>query len=70
MTLKQIYEDKKNEPSPAQVFITRLAKATCRKETTVRQWLSGIQVPNDLVKKRIAVELAVPEDDLFPLEDK
>ncbi len=70
MTLKEIYEDKKNEPSPAQVFITRLAKATCRKEQTVRQWLSGIQTPNDLVKKRISAELNIPEDELFPLENE
>lgn len=70
MTLKQLYEDKKNEPSPAQVFISRLAKATCRRETTVRQWLSSIQTPNELVKKRISAELDVPVDELFPKEDK
>lgn len=70
MTLKQLYEDKKNEPSPAQAFISRLAKATCRRETTVRQWLSSIQTPNELVKKRISAELDVPVDELFPKEDK
>ena len=45
-------------------------KATCRRETTVRQWLSSIQTPNELVKKRISAELNVPVDELFPKEDK
>ena len=70
MTLKEIYETKKNELSPAQLFIALLAKITCRKETTVRQWLSGIQEPNDLAKKRISTELGSPVEELFPSSAK
>lgn len=70
MTLKEIYETKKNELSPAQSFIALLAKITCRKETTVRQWLSGIQEPNDLAKKRISTELGIPVEELFPSSAK
>ena len=70
MTLKEIYETKKNELSPAQLFIALLAKITCRKETTVRQWLSGIQEPNDLAKKRISTELGIPVEELFPSSAK
>ena len=70
MTLKEIYETKKNELSPAQLFIALLAKITCRKETTVRQWLSRIQEPNDLAKKRISAELGIPVEELFPSSAK
>lgn len=66
MTLKEIYENKKNELSPAKLFIELLAKITCRKETTVRQWLSGIQEPNDIAKRRISAELGIPVEELFP----
>lgn len=66
MTLKEMYEEKKSELSPAQVFIALLARITCRKETIVRQWLSGVQEPNDLAKKRISIELGVPIEELFP----
>lgn len=66
MTLRELYDLKKQEPSPAQAFIKKLSKATCRTETTVRQWLSGIQQPNDLVKKRIARTLNMEVTELFP----
>lgn len=66
MTLKELYEAKKNEPSPAQLLIMRLSRITCRTESTVRQWLSGIQEPNELAKKRIASELEIPVEELFP----
>lgn len=68
MTFKDVYLTKKNLPTPAQEFITLIASATCRKETTVQQWLSGIQTPNDTVKKRISQVLNLPVDELFPEE--
>lgn len=69
MTFKDVYLTKKNLPTPAQEFITLIASATCRKETTVQQWLSGIQTPNDTVKKRISQVLNLPVDELFPEDE-
>lgn len=39
MTFKELYQQTKEQPSPAQVFIREIADATCREESTVRQWL-------------------------------
>ena len=66
MTFKEAYLEKKNLPTPAQEFVTLIATATCRKETTVLQWLSGVQTPNDTVKERISQVLHRPLDELFP----
>ena len=66
MTLKEIYEIEKIKPNPAQVFIKRLADVTCRETSTVRQWLSGVQEPNQKAKEKIAKELGLPLEELFP----
>lgn len=69
MTFKEAYLEKKNLPTPAQEFVSLIATATCRKETTVLQWLSGIQTPNDTVKNRISQVLNTPVEELFPAEE-
>lgn len=66
MTFKQLYLQAKEQPSPAQVFIRKIADATCREASTVRQWLSGTQIPNAKAKERIAEILNKPVDELFP----
>ena len=50
-TLKELYLEEKEKPTPAQLFVTRIAEITCREESTVRQWLSGIQTPNQRAKR-------------------
>lgn len=69
MTFKELYQQTKEQPSPAQVFIREIADATCREESTVRQWLSGTQVPNAKAKERIAEILGKPVGELFPPDD-
>lgn len=69
MTFKELYQQTKEQPSPAQVFIREIADATCREESTVRQWLSGTQVPNAKAKERIAEILDKPVSELFPPEE-
>lgn len=69
MTFKELYQQTKEQPSPAQVFIREIADATCREESTVRQWLSGTQVPNAKAKERIAEILHKPVSELFPLDE-
>ncbi|MCQ2299672.1 MAG: hypothetical protein MJZ81_06075 [Bacteroidales bacterium] len=65
MTFKEFYEVEKEKPTPAAAFISRIAKATCKEETTVRMWLMGRQVPDALTIKVIAEELGTTPETLF-----
>ncbi len=69
MTLRVIYHAEKNKPTPGQVFIQKLADATCREAATVRMWLSGVQTPNPKTKERISMVLNIPVEILFPEEE-
>lgn len=69
MTFKELYQQTKEQPNPAQVFIREIADATCREESTVRQWLSGTQVPNAKAKERIAAVLGKDVNELFPPDE-
>ena len=60
-----IYNERKNEPTPAQKFITEVAELTKRSETTVRMWLSGVQIPDHNVCVVIANHFNVEPDTLF-----
>lgn len=69
MTFKELYQQTKEQPNPVQVFIREIADATCREESTVRQWLSGTQVPNAKAKERIAMVLGKTVGELFPMDE-
>lgn len=64
-TFKQLYTERKNEPTPAQQFISEVAKLTNRSELTVRMWLFGGQVPDPNVSKVIGMHFNVEPDSLF-----
>lgn len=70
MNLREIYRALREEPSPAQKFVTQIAALCCREEKTVRQWLSGSQVPPPLVQGKIAEMLDSSVEVLFPVLDK
>lgn len=70
MTLKEMYQVEKNKPNPAQVFIEKIAEVTCREPSTVRQWLSGSQTPNQKAKERIARHFGKSVDELFDVNDE
>ena len=61
-----LYEEQKKKPTAAQLFVQRVAEITHRKEQTVRMWLSGQQIPDELVQGVIAREFGVSASDLFP----
>ena len=69
MTFKEIYQDERMKPTPAQVFIQKIADVTCRESSTVRQWLSGTQTPNSKAKERIAEALNRTVEELFPANE-
>lgn len=67
-TFRNLYEDEKKKPTAAQLFVSRVATLTKRSEMTVRMWLSGQQVPDELAKSVIAQEFGADVNSLFPIE--
>ena len=65
-TFKDLYLREKAKPTPAQVFISEIAELTRRSVATVRAWISGCQVPDDLAKLQIAKRYGIDINDLFP----
>ncbi len=59
---------KKKKPTAAQLFVSRVATLTKRSEVTVRMWISGQQVPDELAKSVIAQEFGADVNSLFPKE--
>ena len=65
-TFKELYEEAKKMPTPAQGFVNEIAELTHRSELTVRMWLSGRQIPDELAQATIAKRYDVSIDSLFP----
>lgn len=65
-TFYELYSERKSRPTPAQEFVSEVARITRRTETTVRMWLSGQQVPDALAQSIIADHFGVKADGLFP----
>lgn len=65
-TFIELYNEAKNQPTPAQKFISDVATITHRSEMTVRMWLAGRQFPDDLAKVTIAEKFGVSVESLFP----
>lgn len=63
-SFKECYEEV-STMSPKKMWILRIAQVTHRSEATVRMWLSGRQVPEELIQEIIAKELGVPVEGLF-----
>ena len=63
-SFKECYEEV-STMSPKKMWIQRIAKVTHRSEATVRMWLSGRQVPEELIQEIISKELGVPVEGLF-----
>ena len=66
-SFRDLYEEEKKKPTSAQIFISDVAKLTKRSEATVRMWISGRQVPDELVQNMIADRFNVDVETLFPL---
>ena len=65
-TFKALYEEQKKIPTAAQIFVAEVAALTKRSEATVRMWLSGQQIPDELVQTIIAKKFNVCINSLFP----
>jgi transcriptional regulator with XRE-family HTH domain len=69
MTFKEIYNREKTKLTPCQNFIKEVAEVTRKSENTVRTWISGAIVPDELTKKVLSDYFNVPEDELFKKEE-
>lgn len=75
MTFRQIYDTYKNKlerkPTPAQEFIREIAQLTHCSEVTVRAWVyNPAQQPDKLTQSVLAQHFGIPEDELFPPQNK
>ncbi len=68
-TFKELYEDELRKPTAAQEFVNEVSEITHRSKVTVRMWLSGRQVPDELAQTIIADRYNVDVKSLFPREE-
>ena len=69
ISLREMYDELRKEPSPSRKFIRELAELTNRSELTVRLWLGGHHEPEPLVTQIIAKAYDVDPSALFPKGD-
>lgn len=66
MSFKDLYNKEGAKPTPRQAFITEVARITKKAETTVKQWINGIQTPDALTIDTIAKHFDCDPETLFP----
>lgn len=69
-TFKELYDEELRKPTAAQKFVSEVSELTHRSEVTVRMWLSGRQVPDELAQTIIAQKFNVDVKSLFPREEQ
>lgn len=72
MTIREYYlklKAKERPPHPAKQFVLTIAAATGKSPKTIRQWLSGVQVPAKESMLIISSETGIPMEELFPPEE-
>ena len=65
-TLKEIYDEQKKLPTPANAFVLKLCGVTHRSEMTVRSWLSGKYRPDINTQIILSQYFDTPVESLFP----
>lgn len=69
-TFRELYDEELRKPTAAQRFIREVSELTHRSEVTVRFWLSGRQVPDELAQTIIAQKYNVDVKHLFPAKEE
>ena len=69
-TFFDLYNEQKSKPTPAQEFISEVARITKRTTNTVRMWLSGQQTPDALAQSIIAEHFGASITSLCPKAEK
>ena len=65
ISLRELYEELRKQPSPSRKFIKELAELTNRSELTVRLWLTGHHEPEPLIAQLIAKTYDLDPDTIF-----
>ncbi|WP_281642650.1 hypothetical protein [Hoylesella loescheii] len=65
-TFKELYEAERDKPTAAQHFIATVAEITHRSTNTVKMWLTGRQVPDELARTIMAQHFRCDAEQLFP----
>ena len=65
-SLKEMYDEKKKQPSPAASFIMEIAKLTHHSKAAVRKWVKGLARPDMGVQIILSKHFGIPYDELFP----
>ena len=68
-TFKDIYLERKQLPTHAEMIIAEVAELTHRSTNTVKMWLLGRQVPDELTQSVIAKKYNVDINSLFPVNE-
>lgn len=66
MTLKELYNNARKEPTPGVAFIQEVMAVTQKTEITVRRWLSGEVIPDALTRSVLASHFHTTAKELFP----
>ena len=66
LSFKEHYELARRQPTPREVFITKIAHLTHRSKRTVQKWLMGICEPDFNTKQLLSRYLKTPVHILFP----
>lgn len=69
ISLREMYDELRKQPSPSRKFIRELAELTNRSELTVRLWLTGHHEPEPLITQIIASAYGLDPNTLFPKSD-
>lgn len=65
MTFKELYLQEKKKPTPASVWVNKMAEATATNPQTVRLWLCGARKPHRCTQMVLARVLNSTPDELF-----
>lgn len=67
-SLREMYRQAGEQPTPRQALVTKWAQICHRSESSVRQWLCGATVPDPAAAALLARHYKCSADDLFPEE--
>lgn len=68
MTLTQMYEKAKSQPTPAAAFIKEVTEVTKKSELSVRRWIAGDATPDALTQQVLAKHFNTTPAILFPIK--
>lgn len=68
MSLKELYEQARKNPTPGVAFIQEVMSVTKKSEITVRRWISGEVVPDALTRTVLAQHFNCRPEELFSVK--